>query len=224
MATTVSPTNVTGLEDIVKATANTTTTGTQKALGKDDFLKMLLAQLKNQDPLNPQDGTQFASQLAQFSSLEQLSNLNTEIQNQSLSMTTMAHTQAVGMIGKTVTMTNANSLVAAGKPMDIGYTLDKDAQSVVVSVLDQDGAVVKTIEATNQKSGQNSVTWDMGAETTGNYTFQVAAKDASGNDVTASTMSQGIVEAVQFKQNKIYVVVNGQEMPFSDVVSVSEKS
>ena len=55
-------------------TTNATSKGT---LGKDDFLKIMIAQLKNQDPMNPMDGTQYASQLAQFSSLEQLSNLNT---------------------------------------------------------------------------------------------------------------------------------------------------
>jgi flagellar basal-body rod modification protein FlgD len=221
--TTVSS-NLTGLEDIVKATSQTTTTTTQKTLGKDDFLKMLLAQLKNQDPLKPMEGTEFASQLAQFSSLEQLSNLTSEIKSQSLSMSTMAHAQAVGMIGKDVVINNSNSLVADGKPIDISYKLDNDAASVIVSVLDKDGKLVKTIESNDQKSGQNSVTWDASGVSKGNYTFQVTAKDINGNDISASLLSQGTVTAVQFKQSDIYVIVNGQELPFSDVTSVSQKS
>ncbi|MDQ5985771.1 MAG: hypothetical protein CSYNP_01488 [Syntrophus sp. SKADARSKE-3] len=225
MANTVtdSTKNVTGFEAISQATTHTST-ATGKTLGKDDFLKMLLAQMKNQDPLNPQDGAQFASQLAQFSSLEQLQNLNASISNQTLSMTTMAHTQAVSMIGKTVNISGGNSLVAAGQPLDINYTLDKDAQNVVVSILDQNGNEVKTITASDQKAGQNSVKWDMSSDTKGSYTFKVSATDASGSDVTASTMAQGTVSAVQFKSDGIYVIVNGQELPFSDVTSVSDKT
>ncbi len=218
------PSNLTGLEDIVKATSHKTTVTTQKTLGKDEFLKMLLAQLKNQDPLQPMQGTEFAAQLAQFSSLEQLSNLTSEIKNQSLSMTTMAHAQAVGMIGKDVILSDSSSLVADGKPLEVIYALDKDAQSVTVSISDKDGKLVKTISAAEQKAGQNSITWNMGADTKGDYTFQVVAKDIDGNEVVAKPLSQGTVTAVQFKQNEIYVVVNGQELPFSSVTSISQKS
>lgn len=220
--TATATTNITGLEDIVKATAHTTTVTTQSTLGKDEFLKMLLAQLKNQDPLSPMEGTDFAAQLAQFSSLEQLSNLNTELQNQTLSMTTMAHTQAVSMIGKAVNVQDANTITAAGQPLDIQYTLADDAQSVTVYVMDEDGKTVETIEATEQKAGQNSITWN--TDKTGNFTFEVLAQDVSGNSVTVQTLSQGTVEAVKFKDNDIYVIVNGQELPFSDVTAVSEKA
>jgi flagellar basal-body rod modification protein FlgD len=72
-------------------------------MGKDDFFKMLIAQLKNQDPLNPQDGTAFATQLAQFSSLEQLTNLNEALASQNLTYANLLHVQAVNLIGKEVT-------------------------------------------------------------------------------------------------------------------------
>jgi flagellar basal-body rod modification protein FlgD len=223
MATsTTSSTNITGYESIAKATTSSTKTTTQKALGKEDFLKMLVAQLKNQDPLNPMDGTDFTAQLAQFSSLEQLSNLNTQIQNQTLSMTSMAHSQAVNMIGKSVTVSGTNTLTANGQPLDIGYSLDGDASQVIISILDKLGNVVETLNASDQKSGQNSITWDMSAGTKGDYTFQVLAKDASGNDVTANASTKGTVEAVQFKDNQIYLIVNGQQVPFSDVTHIAQ--
>ena len=74
------------------------TTATQdlsktKALGRDEFFKMLVAQLKNQDPLNPQQGTEFASQLAQFASLEQLTRLNSALTSQSRSNNDLIHMQ-----------------------------------------------------------------------------------------------------------------------------------
>lgn len=222
MATTAATTNLTGLENIVSATAHTTTVTSQQSLGKDEFLKMLLAQLKNQDPLSPMEGTDFAAQLAQFSSLEQLSNLNTELQNQTLSMTTMAHTQAVSMIGKDVTITDSNILTATGEPLEISYNLEDDAQSVTVYVMDEDGTTVETIEATEQKAGQNSITWN--TNKTGNYSFSVLAQDLNGNSVTVQTLSEGTVEAVKFKNNDIYVIVNGQEISFSNVTTVAEKT
>lgn len=217
-----SSTNITGYESIAKTTSASATTTSQKAMGKEDFLKMLVAQLKNQDPLNPMDGTDFTAQLAQFSSLEQLSNLNTQIQNQTLSMTSMAHSQAVNMIGKNVTVSGTNTLSASGQPLDIGYSLDGDASQVMVNILDKTGDVVETLSASDQKSGQNSITWNMSAGTRGDYTFQVLAKDLSGNDVGATASTRGTVEAVQFKDNQIYLIVNGQQVPFSDVTNITQ--
>ena len=84
------------------------TTATQdlsktKALGRDEFFKMLIAQLKNQDPLNPQQGTEFAAQLAQFASLEQLTSLNSALTSQSQSSANFVNMQSVNLIGKEIT-------------------------------------------------------------------------------------------------------------------------
>ena len=85
--------NVTG---VTAATTGTTSTVPNKGLGKDDFLKLLAAQLQNQDPLNPVSDTDFIAQMAQFSVLEQMNNLY-ESFNEALML------QAVGLIGKEVT-------------------------------------------------------------------------------------------------------------------------
>jgi flagellar basal-body rod modification protein FlgD len=104
-------TNITtGLDNVIGTTSTTSTqTSSSKALGKDEFMKLLLAQLKNQDPLKPMDGTDFAVQLAQFSSLEQLSNLNTELKAQSVTQMTLGYAQSVSMIGKEVVVNSGDT-------------------------------------------------------------------------------------------------------------------
>lgn len=84
------------------STSTATSTESVGALGKDEFFKMLIAQLKNQDPLNPQDGAEFSAQLAQFTSLEQLTNLNKTLEAQSASYSALMNLQSVSMIGKEV--------------------------------------------------------------------------------------------------------------------------
>lgn len=202
-------------------TAQAKSTTAKTTLGKEDFLKLLVAQLKNQDPLNPMESVEFTAQLAQFSSLEQLLSISSELKNQSLSIMTLAHTQAVGLIGKSVTVNGGNSISVDGKPVTMNYSLVSDAREVTITVSDSTGKVVKTINAGAQAAGVNSYTWNPGEGVAGQFTYQVSAKDAEGNTVVTSTMTSGVVEGVKFKDNQIYVVVDGKEYLFDEIVSVS---
>ncbi len=197
-------------------------TSTTKSLGKDDFLQMLVAQLKNQDPLNPLDGTDFAAQLAQFSSLEQLNSMNTELQNLGLYQMTASNVQAVGLIGKEVTAEGGNTVTAAGVPVSLSYELPADARTVSVKIYNETGDLVQTIDGGAQGVGVNTVTWDCSTVSAGSYTYEVDARDAAGNAVTASTMASGLVTAVHFKDNAIMLTVNGRDVAFSDVVAVRD--
>ena len=211
----------TGIDTIASQSVTSQTTKT-KTLGKDDFMKLLLAQLKNQDPLKPIDGTDFAAQLAQFSSLEQLSNMNTELKNQSLSQMTMNYAQSVNMIGKEVVTNSGNSLMVSGPTTDLNYKLATDAQSVTITILDKEGKVVKTLDVTAQKAGMNKVTWDSSDIEKGDYTFQVIAKDSKGQAVSVDVMTSGLVTAVHFRNNQILATVNGKEIPLSSIIEVKQ--
>jgi flagellar basal-body rod modification protein FlgD len=215
---------VNGIDNLIaqygKETA--TTQAATQTLGKNEFLKLLVAQLKYQDPLNPMDGTDFAAQLAQFSSLEQLNNLNEGIKNLGVYQMSQANAQAVNLIGKEVVVGNGDSFQAEGKAVDLAYELAKDAKSVELTIRDANGAVVDTIKASDQTTGTNKVTWNGGINHNGTYTFQVAATGADGSAVTAETLTTGKVTAVSFKNQSIYVNVGGQEIAFGDVREVKQ--
>ncbi len=108
-------------------------------MGKDDFLKMMIAQLKHQDPLNPMDGTAFTAQLAQFSSLEQLQNLNTQMTSFTQQQQALGNSQAVNFIGKQV-LAKGNTVSVDGNPVTLGYDLAGDAVSGQVQVYDAERA------------------------------------------------------------------------------------
>jgi flagellar basal-body rod modification protein FlgD len=211
----------TGIGSNVGQSVTSQTTKTT-SLGKDDFMKLLLAQLKNQDPLKPLDGTDFAAQLAQFSSLEQLSNMNTELKNQSVSQMTMNYAQSVNMIGKEVVTNSGNSLVVSGPTTDLNYELATAAQSVTITILDKNGKLVKTWDESAQKAGMNKVTWDSSDVEKGDYTFQVIAKGSQGQTVPVNMMTSGLVTAVHFRNNQILATVNGKEVPLSKIIEVKQ--
>ncbi len=215
-------TTVNGIDNILQQYSSSTATAASKtqSMGKEDFLKMLVAQLKNQDPLNPMSGTDFATQLAQFSSLEQLTNLNNGITNLGLYQSSQANLQAVNLIGKEVTAGKGNGFVADGSPVNLYYDLSEDAKEVKINIYDEAGVLADTVSAYDQAEGVNNLTWNNGQDRSGNYTFKVYAFGATGATLPVDTLVSGKVTAVSFKDKSIYVNVAGQELPFSEVREV----
>ncbi len=189
-------------------------------MGKDDFLTMMIAQLQHQDPLNPLDGTDFTAQLAQFSSLEQLSNMNTQLETLGLYQSSLNNTQSVSLIGKEITAIG-NVIKADGASVDLAYNLSETA-NVTVRIYDEGANLVDTLELGTQQEGENSVTWDCSGVAAGNYTFDVSAKDANGNLVPSYTILTGKVTGVSFEEGFPLLSVNGQDISFGNVISVNE--
>ena len=215
----MSTTTVTGI--------NSATTSASKSnknvLGKEDFLKMLIAQLKNQDPLNPLDGKEFAAQLAQFSSLEQLQNMNTQLGSLGTSLSSMNNSQLVNLIGNEVSA-NGNTTQVSGSTNTLYYNLPSDIQQGAVKIYDAQGALVKTLSVGSQKAGINSLTWSCANVPAGTYTFEMSATDSKGVAVSPTTMVTGKVTSATFKSGVPYLTVNGQDIAFSDILSVRKPS
>jgi flagellar basal-body rod modification protein FlgD len=184
----------------------------EDAMGRDEFLKLFTTQLRAQNPLNPMNSTEFTAQLAQFSSLEQLTNINEGLKKLTLYQGSLQNTLATGMIGKGVkALGDEVSLKGTG---EVSYSLGQDAAAVTVSIYDSSGRLVRKISNAAQKAGTNTVTWD-GRDTAGvtqpdgKYKVKVEAADGSGAPVQAATLRSGTVTGVTFSDNTAYLVIDG---------------
>jgi len=204
-------------------------TQNKSSLGKDDFMKLLIQQMKNQDPLNPLDGTQLAAQLAQFSSLEQLQNLNnsmtSSINANYLLTQSINNTLSSTLIGKAVKIGGSGLSNTGQKSVQLGYKLPADASSVSVNIYDKNGALVKTIDGLPTTSGDHKLSWDF-SDNNGNkvpkgkYTFEVKAKDMSENKMVTASYKYGLVSGVRFTSSGTVLVVDNSEYNFSDILEI----
>ena len=197
-------------------------------LGKEDFLTLLVAQLENQNPLDPTDTSEFTDQLAQYTQVEQLINLNDKM-DEMLEATTEAESTAnatdyIGMqvTGEADTMTVEDGSVTSGF-----YTLSEAAEVVVV-VSDADGNVVTTLSQGQQEAGSFLITWDGtdddgDAVDEGTYTYAVMADAGSGYEEVSSTIT-GTVSAVAYQNGTAYLVVGGVLLDPSSLTSVTESA
>lgn len=195
-------------------------------LGKDDFMKLLVTQMENQDPLNPLKDTEFIAQLAQFSSLEQLYGINEGIQALVGAQRNAERSAAVSFLGKQVRFSGDTVTHAAGGSTSIGYSLPTSAQQVTVQIYGPDGRPVRKIDEGIRPAGSHRVTWDGRndagtAVPAGEYRYTVSGMDAGGKSVTATTESAGIVTAVEYDESGAYLSVGGRKIPLGQVTEAA---
>lgn len=216
----------------VKNNSNTSTVSSNKSvLGKDDFLKLMIAQLKNQDPLNPMDGTEYASQLAQFSSLEQLTNLNSYLK-QSIDANYMLtqsinNTMLANLIGKEVKVNSKELQVNGQESLSIGYELPEGVKSVKVNIYNQYGTLIKSLEASNKK-GSNKLLWDLTDNNgekviNGDYKFEVIASDYNNNAVNVTSYILGLIDGIKYSENGTLLIINGAQYSAGDILEIINK-
>jgi flagellar basal-body rod modification protein FlgD len=195
---------------------------------KETFMKLLVAQLEHQNPLSPMDNTQFTQQLAQFTSLEQLQSMNTNLSALMQAQTTTNGLQAATLIGKQVqAQANSTHVSKQGAATPFQYTLAAASANVQIDVLDQAGNTIRTINARNQQAGPRTLTWD-GKDTAGkplpagDYHFQVTATDKAGKPVAVEESLQGIVEGVTYDGNHPYLIVGGNRVELSALTDIKQ--
>ncbi len=198
-----------------------------KILGKDDFLNMLIAQLQHQDPLNPADSTEFTAQLAQFSSLEQLSNIHESLENMEKFQASLTHSQAVSYIGKEITAEGNGLLLKDGQAATCQFELDTGAAMAAISVYDDTGGFVNSFETGSLGAGRQSATWN-GLDFNGNsmppgvYGFEIQAIDNANQNVGAAPIMTAPVTGISLKDNTAHLITALGTVSIDDVIDISE--
>ncbi len=203
-------------------------TASDVALGKQDFLTLLVAQLQNQDPLNPDDPTEFTAQLAQFSSLEQLFNLNDTMESVATSIANSDKMSALQTIGKEVAY-ETSSFEYNGKDVEIGYNLDGTASDVTI-YLQLNGSTIKTFNATDLSEGTHYFTFDGTANSGvvapyGDYKIVIKATAAAGTTVGATTLVKSEVTGVDLDGSDGGTLETyAGSVSFNSIIGVYDKS
>ena len=203
------------------------TTKKDDALGREDFLTMMMAQLKNQDPLNPMDGTDFSTQLAQFSSLEQLINLNDTMETLKASLDKGNESDVTSLVGKTATGNVDSIELTNGQAFGGFYNLTAPG-NVMVTIYDSDGNEVRSLYPGQQDAGNYNIAWD-GTDNGGNavpdgsYKFTVMANTGYGFEKVPTTVT-GKIDSIVYNDGKAYLQIQGALVDPDSLVQISNSS
>lgn len=199
---------------------------TKSGMDQDTFLTILVAQLTHQDPLNPMEDTEMTSQLAEFSSLEQLTNINDGIKSLGSSMTQSDMLSAVSFIGKEVKAEGYKISVNEGNASTIYYGFGEPVSGILMNIYDSDGAIIRSVELGSKQAGSYQFEWD-GKDENGNavpdgqYGIGILGKDVNGKAVMVQTEISGRVDAVVNENGTQYLrLQDGRFISFLNVKEV----
>ncbi len=197
----------------------------KQILGKDDFMNLLITELKYQDPLNPIENKEFAAQLAQFTSLEQLTNINKNLKDLKEAQSLIYNRALLDFIGKKVIFEDNHIGVKEGNAQKVDYVLESPAQNIIVKILNGNGRVLRKIELGPKPSGKYTFLWDgkdsLGKRVPdGEYRIEIIAKDNDGEVFSPKTYISGKVESIEYRSGKPYLVVNGILEDPKNIISI----
>jgi flagellar basal-body rod modification protein FlgD len=182
--------------------ASSLSTGTASGVKatKDDFLKLLVTQMRYQDPMNPMDNAQMTSQIAQLNTVEGINQLNTTVSSLQASLMATQSMQSASLIGKTI-LADGNSINLLNGSASLSMRLEGAAESVVVDVINSSGRIIKSTDLGANAAGIKTFTWDGstnegGTAPNGQYTFQVNAKKLN-QTVVVTPLTQATVSGVE---------------------------
>lgn len=213
-----------------KTAADTTdkkTDGKNQTLGQNDFLKLLVAQLQNQDPLNPSDPTEFTAQLANYSQLEQLFNLNDSMDKLAQSQNNSERLSALSMIGKEA-LVEASSFNLGEGSVDIGYKVDGTASEIQIQIQNSTGQRVATLNPTELTTGDHSITWqgvgDNGEHLpAGQYSMVIKSNStAEGETVGVTPLVRTDVTGVDLGDGGAVLITDVGKFSMADIHGVYE--
>lgn len=221
-------TTVSGTSAATGTGTDSTTTTHKTSLDQTDFMTILLAQLKYQDPNNPMDDTEMAAQLVQYSNLEALNKINDGVQNLVDSNSNDNILSGVNYIGKSIKSTGFNLTVDEGTVSTLYYSLGEAVTNVTANVYDKDGDLLRSEALGSKGTGDYSYVWDGKdtngkAMTDGTYGVIIRAENAEGKNVLVQSQISGKVTGVKTVSGTVYLeLADGRTVELANVTEVVE--
>lgn len=190
------------------------------------FVKLLTAQMQNQDPLNPMDTSQYTQQLVQFSQVEQSMAQTSTLKSMLAAMSNSDLTQASSLIGKQVSI-DSGTATLKDSPVGWSWSASRDVAALNATITDANGRTIDKRALTPTANGDFS--WDGtlsggGKAPQGSYTVNFTATDANGGDVPVSATTSGAIDQVSMESGKVMIGINGQNWPASALKKVALNS
>lgn len=195
-------------------------------LDKDAFMKLMLTQMQHQDPSNPLKSHEMAAQMAQFTSLEQLSNINKTLENMALTQNAGSPMESLGLIGKVVQGDSSRfTRVAGEKSHELAFKLPDAATKIKIEVKNPEGKTVKEFSLANLKAGDNRISWngisDEGLETRpGDYSFTIHAEKSNGKKMVVDTAFEGQISGVKFVSGQPVLMIGDKTIKLNEVQEI----
>jgi flagellar basal-body rod modification protein FlgD len=202
-----------------------TTTVAPAATQKDQFLKLLVAQMQHQDPLNPQDGAAFVAQLAQFSSLEQATETNSRLADLGSAQTATARAGLTSVVGQNITATTTTVTVGAAPPPALSARLAGAATAVDAVISDSSGKEVRRISLGASPAGDAGIPWDGNGSdgkplAAGTYKIAISATSSSGAAVPATASETGRVTALEFQDGRSMYKIGATSVDPGNIIRI----
>ncbi len=194
-------------------------------MSSTDFLKLLVSELQNQDPLNTTSVTDFVNQMTSYATFTEQSATNTSMSSLASSFSSLVTLNSVNYIGHTVEAKSDTATLSNGSAT-YGYSLSSVASNVSISIKDSSGNTVWTGTGTGN-AGSNSFTWD-GKDSSGNqlsdggqYTISVSATNAAGTSVLNYTTITGTVTGIDTSTSTPSLTVSGASVSAANIIGVT---
>lgn len=200
-------------------------------LGREDFLKLLITQLQMQDPFQPMDNEDMIAQLATFSSLEQLEQMNSGLKD-GLDMDLLLgqllnNTMATNLIGRNAHVASDKFSMEKDDSVTIGYRLKGPAQSVSIKIYDKNDNVVRVLESEGISATSHTVEWDGTDEhgdavKPGDYRYEVEADGPGDSRIDLTSYLVGLVDGIRYRDGQAWLVVGADEFAMGTVLEVMQ--
>jgi flagellar basal-body rod modification protein FlgD len=211
---------------VVNAVAERIAPKADQGLGKDDFLRLLVAQIRHQNPLNPLSNDQFITQTATFTSLEELQRIRQSLEANAGAGAASGVAAATALIGRSVTAT-AGQFTYAGATATLPFTLDRAVESVAVEIADPSGTVLSRVPLGSRAPGQYSVDFTPGITgpllPAGSYRYRIVSQDLAGRATPLPAIA-GVVTGVSLEGGVPVLSVGGRRVALGDVIAVGPTS